>query len=131
MTRLFSPGQRWVSHADGSLGLGIVTQVDDRRVTLHFPAVEEVRVYATDRAPLTRLLLKSGDRLVRMDGLVFTVLSVAQQNGLATYETEDDAGLRQTVNEAELDAHVELNTPVERLLNNQLGCFGGGDVVMW
>ncbi len=128
MTRLFSPGQRWVSHADGSLGLGIVTQVDDRRVTLHFPAVEEERVYATDRAPLTRLLLKSGDRLVRMDGRVFTVLSVAQQNGLATYETEDDAGLRQTVNEAELDAHVELNTPVERLLNNQLGKTGDFDL---
>ena len=27
----------------------------------------------------------------------------------------------QRVSEAELDAHIELNTPVERLLNNQLG----------
>ena len=35
-----------VSHADSTLGLGIVTHADDRRVTLHFPAVEE-RVYAT------------------------------------------------------------------------------------
>lgn len=120
MTDLFSPGQRWVSHADSSLGLGIVTQVDERRVTLHFPAVEEERVYATDRAPLTRLLLKAGDQLVRMDGSTFKVLSVQQVAGLAIYETADDDGLRQTVNEAELDAHIELNTPIERLLNNQL-----------
>jgi len=120
MTDLFSPGQRWVSHADSSLGLGIVTQIDERRVTLHFPAVEEERVYATDRAPLTRLLLKSGDHLTRLDGLAFTVLSVEHIAGLAIYETVGDDGLRQTVTEAELDAHIELNTPIERLLNNQL-----------
>jgi len=120
MTNLFSPGQRWVSHADSSLGLGIVTQVDERRVTLHFPAVEEERVYATDRAPLTRLLLKPGDQLTRLDGSAFTVLSVEHIAGLAIYETvgEDDA--HQMVKEAELDAHIELNTPIERLLNNQL-----------
>ena len=68
MTDMFIPGQRWVSHADSTLGLGIVTTADTRRVTLHFPAVEEERVYATDRAPLTRLLLKTGDQLIRMDG---------------------------------------------------------------
>ncbi len=66
MTDIFIPGQRWVSHADSTLGLGIVTNADTRRVTLHFPAVEEERVYATDRAPLTRLLLKTGDQLIRM-----------------------------------------------------------------
>jgi ATP-dependent helicase HepA len=41
MTDMFIPGQRWVSHADSTLGLGIVTTADTRRVTLHFPAVEE------------------------------------------------------------------------------------------
>lgn len=128
MTEYFSPGQRWVSHADTSLGLGIVTQVDERRVTLHFPAVEEERVYATDRAPLTRLLLKPGDCLMRSDGLTFTVLAVAQRNGRAIYETEDHDGRHQTVNEAELDAHIELNTPVERLLNNQLSKTGDFDL---
>ncbi len=128
MTELFSPGQRWVSHADSSLGLGIVTQIDERRVTLHFPAVEEERVYATDRAPLTRLLLKSGDRLIRIDGRQFTVLAVAHRDGLAVYETQDDEGLKQTVLEAELDAHIELNTPAERLLNNQLTKAGDFDL---
>ena len=73
MSDTFFPGQRWVSHADSTLGLGIVTQADERRVTLHFPAVEEERVYATDRAPLTRLELKPGDLLTRLDGSVLTV----------------------------------------------------------
>ena len=128
MNELFSPGQRWVSHADSSLGLGIVTQVDERRVTLHFPAVEEERVYATDRAPLTRLLLKSGDRLAREDGQYFTVLSVTHRDGLAIYDTRDEDGREQTVYEAELDAHIELNTPTERLLNNQLSRAGDFDL---
>ena len=58
----FAVGQRWVSHADVELGLGIVVELDGRRITLHFPAVGEERTYATDRAPLTRLILESGDR---------------------------------------------------------------------
>jgi ATP-dependent helicase HepA len=31
-------GQRWVSHADAQLGLGIVVDLEGRRVTLAFPA---------------------------------------------------------------------------------------------
>ena len=76
MTDIFLPGQRWVSHADSTLGLGIVTHADDRRVTLHFHAVEEERVYAIDRAPLTRLLLKPGDQLTSVDGNELTVENV-------------------------------------------------------
>ena len=34
-------GQRWVSHADAKLGLGIVVDIDGRRITLAFPAVDE------------------------------------------------------------------------------------------
>ena len=121
MTDHFLPGQRWVSHADSTLGLGIVTHADERRVTLHFPAVEEERVYATDRAPLTRLVLKPGDQLTRMDGSMLTVIALQEQDGVITYEAEDQWGERHSVVETELDAQIELNTPIERLLNNQLG----------
>jgi ATP-dependent helicase HepA len=117
----FLPGQRWVSHADSTLGLGIVTHADERRVTLHFPAVEEERVYATDRAPLTRLVLKPGDQLTRMDGSMLTVIALQEQGGVITYEAEGPTGEIRSVVETELDAHIELNTPIERLLNNQLG----------
>ena len=92
MTDHFLPGQRWVSHADSTLGLGIVTHADERRVTLHFPAVEEERVYATDRAPLTRLLLKPGDQLTRMDGSVLTVIALQEEAGVITYDSEGSSG---------------------------------------
>ena len=51
----YSVGQRWVSHADAQLGLGVVVDLDGRRVTLAFPAVDEERTYATASAPLSRL----------------------------------------------------------------------------
>ncbi len=121
MTAHFLPGQRWVSHADATLGLGIVTHADDRRVTLHFPAVEEERVYATDRAPLTRLLLKPGDKLTPTSGATMIVEDVREQSGVLIYEAKDSTGQILSIVETELDAHIELNTPVERLLNNQLG----------
>jgi len=54
-------GQRWVSHADAQLGLGIVVDIEARRVTLSFPAVGEERTYAIENAPLTRLRFKAGD----------------------------------------------------------------------
>ena len=57
----FAIGQRWLNHADGELGLGIVVESDPRRVTIHFPAVEEERTYASDNAPLTRVRLRAGD----------------------------------------------------------------------
>ena len=50
----FDIGQRWISHADLELGLGICVEVDSRRVTLLYPSAEEERTYALDRAPLTR-----------------------------------------------------------------------------
>ena len=59
----FAIGQRWISHADLELGLGICVEADSRRVTLLYPSAEEERTYATDRAPLTRYELKVGDRL--------------------------------------------------------------------
>jgi ATP-dependent helicase HepA len=66
----FDIGQRWISHADLELGLGICVEVDSRRVTLLYPSAEEERTYALDRAPLTRYELKAGDKLTHIDGRV-------------------------------------------------------------
>jgi len=54
----FIIGQRWLSHADPQLGLGIVTESDPRRVTVMFPAVEEERTYAVANAPLSRIAFR-------------------------------------------------------------------------
>lgn len=46
----FAIGQRWISESESSLGLGIITALDLRKVTISFPATEEVRIYAIENA---------------------------------------------------------------------------------
>ena len=116
----FAIGQRWLSHADAELGLGLVVEIAGRRVTLHFPAVEEDRTYAADTAPLTRLRLREGDTLRTRDGREGTVVNVAETEELLAYaillpgSTEPEAVL-----ELDLDDHVDLATPRQRLLAGQ------------
>ena len=110
-------GQRWVSHADAQLGLGIVVDLEGRRVTLAFPAVGEERTYATDNAPLTRLRFKAGDHISTVDNVELVVTEVHEQQGLLVYVGTDHHGEQLTVSELELDAFVQLTTPQQRLLN--------------
>ena len=110
-------GQRWVSHADTQLGLGIVSELDGRRVTVMFPAVGEDRTYATDNAPLTRLRFKAGDHVTTLDDVELLVTSVAEQQGILFYTGLDHHDEEVTISELELDSFVQLTTPQQRLLN--------------
>jgi ATP-dependent helicase HepA len=110
-------GQRWVSHADAQLGLGIVVELDGRRVTLAFPAVEEERTYAMENAPLSRLRFKVGDRISTVDKVELQVTAVNEQQGLLLYTGTDHHDVERTISELELDAFVQLTTPQQRLLN--------------
>ncbi|MEZ5571613.1 MAG: RNA polymerase-associated protein RapA [Halioglobus sp.] len=110
-------GQRWVSHADAQLGLGIVVNIEPRRVTLAFPAVGEERTYAIESAPLTRLSFKAGDHISTVDKTEVLVQEVKEQHGLLIYIGTDHHDTLLTVSELELDAFVQLTTPQQRLLN--------------
>ncbi|MAT91805.1 MAG: RNA polymerase-associated protein RapA [Halioglobus sp.] len=110
-------GQRWVSHADAQLGLGIIVDVEGRRVTLSFPAVDEERTYATDNAPLTRLRFKPGDHISTVEGVELLVTGVQEQQGLLLYTGTDHHEQELTISELELNAFVQLTTPQQRLLN--------------
>ncbi len=110
-------GQRWVSHADAQLGLGIVVDLEGRRVTLAFPAVEEERTYAVENAPLTRLRFKPGDHISTVDEVELRVTEVQEQGGLLLYTGTNHHEELVTVSELELDAFVQLTTPQQRLLN--------------
>lgn len=110
-------GQRWVSHADAQLGLGVVVELEGRRVTLAFPAVEEERTYARDGAPLSRLRFKVGDRISTVDKVELVVTAVNEQQGLLVYTGTDHHDRETTISELELDAFVQLTTPQQRLLN--------------
>jgi len=106
-----------VSHADAQLGLGIVVDLEGRRVTLAFPAVEEERTYAVENAPLTRLRFKAGDNISTVDQVELLVTEVREQAGLLLYTGTNHHDEVITVSELELDAFVQLTTPQQRLLN--------------
>ena len=110
-------GQRWVSHADAQLGLGIIVDIEGRRVTLAFPAVEEERTYAIENAPLTRLRFKVGDHISTVDQVEVMVTEVTEHHGLLVYIGTDHHEQKLTVSELELDAFIQLTTPQQRLLN--------------
>lgn len=110
-------GQRWVSHADAQLGLGVIVEVEPRRVTLSFPAVGEERTYAIESAPLTRLRFKEGDHIATSSSLELIVTHVAESGGLLLYTGTDHHEQSVTVSELELDAFVQITTPQQRLLN--------------
>ena len=116
----FALGQRWVSHADVELGLGVVVEVDGRRINLHFPAVGEDRTYALERAPLTRLILEVGDRFQHTNGSDYTVVERHETEGIYAYLIEDREAQQQLVSELDIDPHIQLRSPRDRLLNNQL-----------
>jgi ATP-dependent helicase HepA len=113
----YSVGQRWVSHADAQLGLGIIVEIERRRVTVSFPAVGEERTYATENAPLTRLRFKVGDHISTINDVELLVTSVAQQQDLLLYTGTDHHDESITISELELDCFVQLTTPQQRLLN--------------
>ncbi len=113
----YAIGQRWISHADTELGLGVVVEEDPRRVTLHFPAVEEERTYAIASAPLTRLKLRVGDRLKTRDGYEGIVHAVHEEQAVVFYAMEDDG---RRIAELDIDDRIDLSTPRQRLLAGQL-----------
>jgi ATP-dependent helicase HepA len=110
-------GQRWVSHADAQLGLGIIVDLEGRRVTLAFPAVGEERTYATDNAPLSRLRFKAGDFISTNANIELLVTQVTEHQGLLLYTGTDHHDEETTISELELNAFVQLTTPQQRLLN--------------
>lgn len=116
----FVPGQRWISHGESELGLGLVTEQSGRQVELFFPAAETSRTYACHDAPLSRYQLDVGSEFIDLDGIERQVLQVEADSGLLCYQIEDaDNGLI-WLDETELDPFVELNHPQDRFFAGQI-----------
>ena len=116
----FVAGQRWISHTETSLGLGIIAEVADRLVTVSFPAVEEDRSYAADSAPLSRVMYKAGEIIDTADGRQLQIDEVMENKGLLIYLGSDDAGESHIVPELELDCFVQFTSPLQRLFSSQI-----------
>lgn len=113
------PGQRWISTTEPELGLGIVTEVADRRVTIVFPAGDERRIYALDNAPLTRVAYRAADRVRAEDGRELIVAELAEADGCIVYRAIDARGQEHRLHEIDLDSFVQFSRPLDRLFSGQ------------
>ena len=116
----FAIGQRWISETENSLGLGMITALDFRSVTLHFPATDETRIYAVTQAPLTRIALNKGEQLYHQAGWQGEVLDVQEMNGLLFYLVKNAQGEDVIVNEKELSPIISFSQAKDRLFSSQI-----------
>ncbi|MCG8538005.1 MAG: RNA polymerase-associated protein RapA [Pseudomonadales bacterium] len=114
--QVFHIGQRWSNTAETDLGIGIVTQIQDRTVTLFFPSTEEPRTYAQANAPLTRLEFHPRDLVETDDGTHFRVLTRHEEEGLFFYEVQGDDGDVKMLCESQVQGSSRMPEPLKRLL---------------
>ena len=80
-----SPGQRWFSSSEPTLGLGLVRAFDGNTVEIEYPAAEERRLYAFESAPLVRVRFSPGDVISDRDGRSLTVEEATGEDEILTY----------------------------------------------
>lgn len=120
MTEEFHIGQRWYSHTEAELGLGIVTELVNRRVVILYPAIEEERTYAQDNSPLSRIIYPVGDLISSDEGLSITVTGYEHSHNCVIYVGTDEDGSEQLIHEASLESSVHFSKPYERLFAGQI-----------
>lgn len=116
----FAIDQRWISETENSLGLGMITALDFRSITLHFPATDETRIYAVAQAPLTRIELNKGEQLHHQAGWQGEVLDVQEMNGLLFYLVKNEQGEDIIINEKELSPIISFSQAKDRLFSSQI-----------
>ncbi len=116
----FVSGQRWISHTEAELGLGIVIETANRRVELSFPSAAERRVYAMDNAPLGRVIYPIDDKVRNDEGVELTITDRQDSNGCVIYLCEDAGGQEVVLHEMDLDSFVHFSKPQDRLYAGQV-----------
>ena len=113
---IFKSGQKWISNAEPELGMGQILAVEHRRITVSFPASNEVRTYTAEQAPLSRVKFNQGDTLEFNDGSNLLVARVSEADGLITYHSSDEEEKCET----ELSDDIHFSNPQDRLLTFQV-----------
>lgn len=117
---LFAVGQRWVSNSEAELGLGILRQVEGRRIEVDFPAAEEQRTYAADNAPLSRVMYGEGETVQHENGMQITVRQVESINDCLVYLGSDAQGGEHSIHEMCVTPFVQFSQPQQRLFAGQI-----------
>ncbi len=115
----FIPGQRWISNSESELGLGLIESLDHRTITINFPASDEIRTYAIEQAPLSRVSFVAGDSIKNQNNEKFTITALQENDGIITYDVVSADGNATQLCETELSAAIKLNRPQDRLFTAQ------------
>ena len=107
----YTKGQRWLSEMEPELGLGIITEMSTRRISILFPASETRREYATASAPIKRVQFAVGDEIKTTDGQTFQITAVEESDDLLTYHCGDVL-----IPEQQIDGLFSFSSPKDRLL---------------
>lgn len=111
-------GQRWLSNAEVELGLGTIVAIDDRTLSLLFPASGESRNYARKSAPITRIKFAVGETASHHEGWQFKVTDVVTVGETLSYQaTRLDTGEEVSVKETFLAHNFVMTEPQDRLFN--------------
>lgn len=117
----FQVGQRWISDSESEQGLGTVTSVEGRFVTVVFTATGDSRQYAQAQAPLTRVIFNADDIIPSHEGWLLKVESLEEIKGLLTYHgIRQDTQEKVSLKEVMIDHFIKFNKPHDRLLNGQV-----------
>ena len=116
----FVIGQRWISNTEAELGLGIVSDMESRHITISFPAAGEQRVYAQKNAPLTRVQYRLGDTINNSENDTLKIESIDKTGGYITYIGTNNQGQPDRWAEVELNCFVYFSQPQDRLFAGQV-----------
>lgn len=117
-------GQRYVCDADPDLGLGLVTGLSQRTLTLLFPATSVTREFAIGASPLTRLRFEPGDTVLDLQGRAHVVQAVSEHAGLLSYTVNARDRTLRELREDQLSPLLSLDQPLKRLLAAQTDTIG-------
>jgi ATP-dependent helicase HepA len=110
-------GQRYISLAEPELGLGEVTDLEGRKVTINYPLTEETRNYSTDSTSLIRCKFTAGDTIKSINGESFHVATINEEDGLFTYISANNDELIET----QVDSDQGKVSALDRLKAGQIG----------
>ena len=116
----YAVGQRWISQTESQLGLGLITEVSHRRVTLSFPAANESRTYSADNPPISRIQYLPEDTIKNHDERPFTVARVLDNQPIVQYLALDEQGNEHQISEIELSCFIQFSSPLQRLLSSHI-----------
>ncbi len=85
----FFPNQRYTSQGEPELGVGFVTEANDRKVSIYFPISDEKRLYSIESAPLHRVIFKPGDTIVDTNNQSLVIVQVEPEGELYIYYGKD------------------------------------------